>query len=123
MQMIVKHDGGVVLMHDVKPITAEVVPKILDDLEAENCRRLAAGAAPIWPVSIHYFLRDGKQPRAIPEEVKQRTEAYRLALPLRCAARLAPRPAAPLAPAAPSTPSPPAGTPAPPTAPTDAGPH
>jgi len=90
MQMILQQDGGVVLMHDVKPITAQVIPLILDDLEAENCQRLADKREPILPVSIHYFLRDKKQPRAIPDDVKKRTEAYRLALPLRCAARSKP---------------------------------
>jgi peptidoglycan/xylan/chitin deacetylase (PgdA/CDA1 family) len=89
---MIKHDeGGVVLMHDVKPITAHVIAEVLDDLEAENCVRLAAGREPILPVSLHYFLRDGKQPRELPAAVKQRTEAYKAALPERCARR-APEP-------------------------------
>jgi peptidoglycan/xylan/chitin deacetylase (PgdA/CDA1 family) len=90
MSMILKQHGGVVLMHDVKPITAKVIPQILDDLEAENCRRLEAKEDPIVPVSLHYFLRDKKAARAIPEDVKVRTEAYKLALPTRCAIRPAP---------------------------------
>jgi peptidoglycan-N-acetylglucosamine deacetylase len=98
--MIVKQKGGVVLMHDVKPITAEVIEGVLDDLEAENCRRLTAKQDPIWPVSIHYFLRDGKSPRAIPDEVAKRTDAYKSALPSRCSKR-----------AADATPSPQKGTP------------
>ena len=57
-------------MHDIKPITAHTLASVLDDLEAENCRRLAAGRPPIVPVSIHYFLRDGRMPRAIPEAVR-----------------------------------------------------
>ena len=85
--MIVKQHGGVVLMHDVKPITAAVIAGVLDDLESENCRRLAASQEPIVPVSIHYFLKDGKTARPIPDKVKARTEAYRTALPARCAAR------------------------------------
>lgn len=84
---IIEQNGGVVLMHDVKAITAEVVAGVLDDLEAENCRRLAQQRTPIWPVSIHYFLRDGKKLRDIPEDVKKATDAYQLALPVRCAAR------------------------------------
>lgn len=111
MQMIVKQDGGVVLMHDVKPITAEVIGLILDDLEAENCRRLAAKQPPILPVSIHYFLRDNKQPRAIPDAVQKRTEAYRLALPLRCAARGKPAEPAPAASSAMAAPAATAGAP------------
>jgi len=86
-KMIVDQNGGVVLLHDVKPITARVVADVLDDLEAENCRRLADQRTPIWPVSIHYFLRDKKQPRAIPAHVQQATAAYQRALPARCAAR------------------------------------
>ena len=85
--MIVRQDGGIVLMHDVKPITAKIVADVLDDLEAENCKRLAAKGDPIWPVSLHYFLRDKKQPRAIPDDVKKVTEAYKAALPGRCAKR------------------------------------
>ncbi len=120
--MIVKQKGGVVLMHDVKPITAKIAAVIFDDLEAENCRRLAVLATPvppvpvvdptapkpkkppppppprlepILPVSLHYFLKDGKTPRAIPDDVKQRTEAYRLALPARCVTRAAALPSDP----------------------------
>jgi peptidoglycan/xylan/chitin deacetylase (PgdA/CDA1 family) len=92
--MIVKQNGGIVLMHDVKPITARVIATVLDDLEAENCGRLVAHQEPIVPVSIHYFLRDGKQPRAIPDDVKKRTEAYKAKLPDRCKARPAPEPTA-----------------------------
>jgi peptidoglycan/xylan/chitin deacetylase (PgdA/CDA1 family) len=91
-KMIVAQEGGVVLMHDVKSITAEVIANVLDDLEAENCRRLEVQRSPIWPVSIHYFLRDKKKLRDIPDDVKKTTEAYRLALPLRCAARPKPTP-------------------------------
>jgi len=85
--MIIKQHGGVVLMHDVKPITAKIIADVLDDLEAENCRRLAENQEPILPVSLHYFVRDKKKQRAIPEDVKQRTLAYRTALPGRCTKR------------------------------------
>ena len=89
---MIKHDeGGVVLMHDVKPITARIIAEVLDDLEAENCARIASHHEPILPVSLHYFLReprDGKQaPRELPAAVQQRTAAYRAALPERCARR------------------------------------
>jgi peptidoglycan-N-acetylglucosamine deacetylase len=94
MAMIRHDEGGVVLMHDVKPITARVVVEVLDDLEAENCARLAAGREPILPVSLHYFLRDGKTPREPPAAVRHRTDAYKAALPERCAKR-APAEAAP----------------------------
>jgi hypothetical protein len=87
ISMIKADGGGVVLMHDVKWITAEVIAGVLDDLEAENCARLASQREPILPVSIHYFLKDGKTPRAIPASVEQRTAAYEAALPERCAKR------------------------------------
>jgi peptidoglycan/xylan/chitin deacetylase (PgdA/CDA1 family) len=97
LAMILKQNGGVVL----------------DDLEAENCRRLSAKQEPIWPVSIHYFLRDGKQPRAVPAEVAKRTLAYQQALPGRCAKRAT---AAPIDASEPA----PTGTPTPATAPAPA---
>jgi peptidoglycan/xylan/chitin deacetylase (PgdA/CDA1 family) len=97
---MIKHDGGgVVLMHDVKQITAKVIAEIFDDLEAENCARLAASKEPILPVSLHYFLKDGKTARELPETVKQRTAAYRAALPDRCARRPASAPPPPAEPA------------------------
>jgi peptidoglycan/xylan/chitin deacetylase (PgdA/CDA1 family) len=91
-QMIKKDQGGVVLMHDVKPITAQIIADVLDDLEAENCSRLANKQEPILPVSIHYYLKDGKTPRPIPDAVKKRTETYRANLPGRCAKRPPPKP-------------------------------
>ncbi len=90
ISMIKKDGGGVVLMHDVKPITASIIASVLDDLEADNCARLGDGREPIVPVSLHYFLKDGKAARAVPEAVTQRTLAYKTALPARCAKRPAP---------------------------------
>ncbi len=87
LTMIEKQDGGVVLMHDVKPITAKIIADVLDDLESLNCARLAAKQDPIIPVSLHYFLRDGKTPRPVPADVQRRTDAYKAALPGRCAKR------------------------------------
>jgi peptidoglycan/xylan/chitin deacetylase (PgdA/CDA1 family) len=87
ISMINKDNGGIVLMHDVKEITAKVIAEVLDDLEAQNCQRLKDNKDPIVPVSIHYFLRDGKTPRTIPDAVSKRTEAYKAALPTRCATR------------------------------------
>jgi peptidoglycan/xylan/chitin deacetylase (PgdA/CDA1 family) len=92
ISMIKHDDGGVVLMHDVKPITARIIAGVLDDLEAENCARLATHREPILPVSLHYFLRDrdgrgAATPRELPAAVQQRTEAYRAELPERCAKR------------------------------------
>jgi peptidoglycan/xylan/chitin deacetylase (PgdA/CDA1 family) len=89
LKMIIDQNGGVVLMHDVKPITAKIIADVLDDLEVENCKRLEEKKDPIVPVSLHYFLRDGKTPRAVPDDVQKRTDAYKLALPVRCANRIA----------------------------------
>jgi peptidoglycan/xylan/chitin deacetylase (PgdA/CDA1 family) len=84
---IFNENGGVVLMHDTKLLTAKTIAGILDDLEARNCARLDAGEPAIIPVSIHYFLKDGDTPREIPAEVEARTQAYRFGLPARCAKR------------------------------------
>lgn len=85
LRMILHDNGGVVLMHDVKPITAKIIANVLDDLEAENCRRLTAKQEPIWPVSLHYFLRDDKQTsRPVPAAVTKRTDAYKAAFAQRC---------------------------------------
>ena len=82
-------DGGrgVILFHDTKRSTAHAIGGILEDLEVMNCARLAAKEEPVLPVSIHYFLRDGHKPRAVPEEVQRRTQQYRETLNARCLAR------------------------------------
>lgn len=92
LKLILDQNGGVVLMHDIRPLTAKIIEGVFDDLEAENCKRLADKRDPIWPVSLHYFLRDGKVPRAIPDEVTKRTDAYKKALPDRCGKRTPPPP-------------------------------
>lgn len=84
---IFNENGGVVLMHDTKKITARTIHGILDDLEARNCERLAAGEPIVVPVSLHYFVRDNGKAREIPAEVEARTQKYRDNLPGRCAAR------------------------------------
>jgi peptidoglycan-N-acetylglucosamine deacetylase len=112
LRMILAQHGGVVLMHDTKKITASIIGGVLDDLEAENCARLARNEPPIVPVSLHYFLTDGARQRGpgtarpVPPEVAARTAAYQAALPARCAARapMPPPAAEPIpAPAAPAT--------------------
>jgi peptidoglycan/xylan/chitin deacetylase (PgdA/CDA1 family) len=102
-KMIEKQNGGVILFHDIQPVTAKAIVSILDDLEARNCKALADKREPIWPVTLHYFLKDGKTARAIPDDVAKRTEAYKAALPGRCAKR--PPPPADPAPAAETAPA------------------
>lgn len=68
--------GGIVLLHDTKRVTAAAIGKLFADLERDNCKRLARGAQPILPVSLHYFLRDEGVPRPVPPAVAARTEAY-----------------------------------------------
>lgn len=88
VRRILADEGGVVLMHDTKEATAAELPGILDDLEAENCRRLDAGDPLIVPVSMHYFMEDDRgEPRPIPPEVAAQTERYLAAFPARCKAR------------------------------------
>jgi hypothetical protein len=112
LRMILKQDGGVVLMHDVKPITAKIIANVLDDLEAENCRRLADKPLPEPSRSSRscrsrsITLRDKKQPRAIPDAVKKTTEAYRTARPVAVRRPLPPPPPEPPKPAQPVSPTP-----------------
>jgi peptidoglycan/xylan/chitin deacetylase (PgdA/CDA1 family) len=84
VKMIFDQNGGVVLMHDRVRLTSQIIAGVFDDVEAENCRRLADGKEPIWPVSLHYFLKDGKTPRAIPADIEARTKAYQAAFAGRC---------------------------------------
>lgn len=81
---LVEEDGGIVLLHDTKQATAATLDDLLRDLERLNCRRLRRGQSPLLPVSLHYFLRDGAEPRPIPPEVAARTAAYRSYLDERC---------------------------------------
>ena len=89
LAQIVAKRGGVVLMHDTKIATSHQIRLILDDLEAENCRRVEAEQPLLIPVSLHYFMRntDGA-PRQVPADVVARTNRYRTALPARCQTRI-----------------------------------
>lgn len=88
LKQIIDKKGGVLLMHDTKEVTAKNIAGILDDLEAENCARLARAERPVLPVSVHYFIREpGGEKRPVPAHVAARTERYRKNLPDRCAAR------------------------------------
>ncbi|HVV83817.1 MAG TPA: polysaccharide deacetylase family protein [Kofleriaceae bacterium] len=88
---ILRAGGGIIILHDDKWITAQALPGILDDLEAANCHRMAAGVPPILPVSLHYFMH-----RPVPAWVEARTQAYRDGLEARCAARAEPGGGAPM---------------------------
>ncbi|HUS67713.1 MAG TPA: polysaccharide deacetylase family protein [Kofleriaceae bacterium] len=82
---IVRHKGGVVLLHDTHAWTAHELPAILGQLEAENCRRRADGERLIVPVSLHYFLRErAGQRRPVPPAVAARTVRYVKGLAKRC---------------------------------------
>jgi peptidoglycan/xylan/chitin deacetylase (PgdA/CDA1 family) len=87
LQDIRRENGGVILFHDTKKVTARTLVKIFDDLEAYNCKRIALGRSIIQPVSLHYFLRDGGKRRKVPPEIARRTQQYRDDLPARCDAR------------------------------------
>jgi peptidoglycan-N-acetylglucosamine deacetylase len=89
VQQIVDWDGGIVLFHDVKPWTSEIIGDVFDDLEAINCRRLKTREPLLLPVSLHYFAREKKgKPRPVPPEVEARTHRYVDNLPARCQARI-----------------------------------
>lgn len=98
---ILAREGGVVLLHDTKPWTADALPGILDDLEAENCRRLAAREPLLVPVTLDFFIHDRSgTKRALPRAARDSADAWAAALPGRCAARGNPRSELDLAPIA-----------------------
>jgi peptidoglycan-N-acetylglucosamine deacetylase len=89
VQQIVDWNGGIVLFHDVKEWTAQIIEGVFDDLEAINCRRLKTREPLLVPVSLHYFAREKKgKPRPVPAEVDARTRKYIDNLPGRCQARI-----------------------------------
>jgi peptidoglycan/xylan/chitin deacetylase (PgdA/CDA1 family) len=49
---------GVLLMHDIKPVTVKALPQILDWLDAENARRVGAGAPPIRVIGAPALARE-----------------------------------------------------------------
>jgi peptidoglycan/xylan/chitin deacetylase (PgdA/CDA1 family) len=77
---ILAKEGGVILLHDVNPATVQALPGILADLERANCKRVAAGKAPILPVSLDYFAADATgAPLPLPPEASawaRRTRAH-----------------------------------------------
>jgi peptidoglycan/xylan/chitin deacetylase (PgdA/CDA1 family) len=52
------HDRAVVLMHDTKLATVIALPKILDWLDAENAKRVAAGQRPIRIIDAPTYARE-----------------------------------------------------------------
>ncbi len=85
VQQILRGDGGVIVLHDTKPWTARILPGVLKDLEAANCKRLKQGRVPVLPVSLHYFMRDPDgSPRPIPPETVNITQKALSDLKNRC---------------------------------------
>jgi peptidoglycan/xylan/chitin deacetylase (PgdA/CDA1 family) len=85
MDRIRSQDGGIVVLHDTRSTTADAFPRILEDLEQENCQRLRAGKAPLLPVDLDYFVKDASGlPLPVSKEVEARTEATRARLSARC---------------------------------------
>ena len=56
------HGRQILLMHDVQSATIAALPKILDDLDAENERRTKAGEPPIKVISYEYLLENRRTP-------------------------------------------------------------
>ena len=56
------HGRQILLMHDVQGATIAALPKILDDLDAENERRTKAGEPPIKVISYDYLLENRTTP-------------------------------------------------------------
>ncbi|MSP60663.1 MAG: polysaccharide deacetylase family protein [Myxococcales bacterium] len=79
MEEIRREGGGVVLLHDTHPWTAEALPRFFRALEIENCRRVAAGEVPLLLVELDRFFRSRYGDRAAAETLAARGEADRVA--------------------------------------------
>ena len=74
---LVDKGGGVVLLHDTKPWTADALPGLLAALEAENCRRRERGERLLVPVTLDFFMRDPDgTPRPLPDSAKASETRY-----------------------------------------------
>jgi len=49
--------GGVIVMHDTSPVTAEALPRIIEWIDEQNGARAADGRAPLEIVGIEHFVR------------------------------------------------------------------
>jgi peptidoglycan/xylan/chitin deacetylase (PgdA/CDA1 family) len=58
LEDLVVEGGGVIVLHDTKPWTADALPKVLQTLETENCRRKSTGERMLVPVTLDFFMRD-----------------------------------------------------------------
>ncbi len=84
---ILKNSGGVVLFHDTHKWTAKAIPLVLADLQAENCRRLAASEPVIEVVNLdHFFIpKVGGEPAPSPTpEISAQRQAWRSQLETAC---------------------------------------
>ena len=59
-QLATLHGRAIVLFHDVQAATVVALPHILDWIDQENARRLAAGRPPIKIINYAYLLPDRK---------------------------------------------------------------
>jgi peptidoglycan/xylan/chitin deacetylase (PgdA/CDA1 family) len=82
---VFSREGGVVILHDVKPATATAFPAILAGLQAGNCKRITAGKEPIVPVELDFFAlgADGN-PLPVPADVAQRATDTRTRIVTQC---------------------------------------
>jgi peptidoglycan/xylan/chitin deacetylase (PgdA/CDA1 family) len=66
MEDVKKEGGGVILFHDTHPWTVAALPLFFDAVGEENCRRVAAGEAPLLFVDLDRFVRTryGEPPSA-----------------------------------------------------------
>jgi peptidoglycan/xylan/chitin deacetylase (PgdA/CDA1 family) len=78
-------EGGVVLLHDTLPETVVALPRILDGLRRENCRRLARGGEPIVPVPLDLIPVPGGRP--LTPDQQSRLEEARARVASRCVSR------------------------------------
>ena len=78
VDQIFAKSGGILLLHDTKTTTADALPGILQDLLDGNCKRLEQDLHPILPVSLQYFFKTRRGPKA--PGIASETDSERLRL-------------------------------------------
>ena len=56
--------GGVLVMHDTSPVTAEALPRIIEWIDERNGGLAARGKPPLEIVGIEHFVRNAKPAKA-----------------------------------------------------------
>jgi peptidoglycan-N-acetylglucosamine deacetylase len=57
-------EGGVLVMHDTSPVTAEALPRIIEWIDERNGALAASGKPPLEIVGIEHFVRNARPAKA-----------------------------------------------------------